>query len=145
MTLFNIAKTFAMKKVRGWPEVYFCIDLHGTIIPSGKGADDKTDTLKFYPDAKEVLQMLCRRKDVMTILWTSTPSERLPEVLTWFKENKINFTFINENPHAKNTPRGDFSKKFYFSVLLDDRAGFEPEVDWTAIKQELKRIGEWLK
>lgn len=143
MNLFNIAKTFAMKKLRGWPEVYFCIDLHGTIIPSGHGPTDGSDRLEFYPDAKEVLQWMCQRKDIMSILWTSTPSNRLGPVVDWLEANSIRFTYINANPHAKNTPRSTFDKKFYFSVLLDDRAGFEPETDWTLIKQELIRIGEW--
>jgi hypothetical protein len=143
MNLFNIARTFEMKKTKGWPEVYWCIDLHGTIIPSGHSANDKTDYMEMYPYAKEVLQWLCGRHDIMTILWTSTPDSRTPDVLNWFEANGIRFTFINENPHAKDTPRSVFNKKFYFSILLDDRAGFEPETDWLAIKNELIRIGQW--
>lgn len=143
MNLFNIRRTFEMKKVKGWPEVYFCIDLHGTIIPSGKSSDDMTDATTFYPDAKEVLQNLSRRKDIILILWTSTPADRLGAVIKFLQANDIWFIYYNENPHAKNTPRSDFGRKFYFSVLLDDRAGFEPETDWTAIKNELIAIGEW--
>jgi hypothetical protein len=143
MNLFNIKKTFEMKKVKGWPEVYFCIDLHGTIIPSGKSSDDKTDYLEFYPGAKEVLQTLSNRKDIMIILWTATPEQRMDTVLSWFKSHGIKFDYINSNTHAKSTPRSDFGRKFYFSVLLDDRAGFEPETDWLAIKNELIDIGEW--
>jgi hypothetical protein len=67
----------------------------------------------------------------------------MPNVLNWFESNGIRFTFINKNPHAKNTPRSIFEQKFYFSVLLDDRAGFEPISDWLAIKNELIRIGQW--
>lgn len=143
MNVFNIARTFKMKRTSGWPEVYFCIDLHGTIIPSGKTSADKTDALVFYPDSKEVLQWLTNRKDVMMILWTSTPVERIDAVWDFLKKNGIKFDYINSNPHAKSTPRSDFSRKFYFSVLLDDRAGFEPETDWTLIKNELIKIGEW--
>lgn len=143
MNLFNIQKTFTLKSENRWPEIYFCIDLHGTIIPSGKSSDDKTDNLVFYPHAKEVLQYLTSRKDIFLILWTSTPLSRLPWVLAWLGENGIKFDYINRNPHAKNTPRSDFDRKFYFSILLDDRAGFEPETDWLAIKNELIRIGEW--
>jgi len=143
MNLFNIARTFKMKETKGWPEVYWCIDLHGTIIPSGHSSTDKNDYLTFYPHAKEVLQWLTGRHDMMTILWTSTPPDRMIHVLEWFQKNGIHFTFVNENPHAKNTPRSIFDKKFYFSILLDDRAGFEPNVDWWNIKQELYRIGQW--
>lgn len=145
MNVFNIKKTFEMKAIKGWPEVYFCIDLHGTIIPSGKNSDDKTDVLEFYPYAKEVLQWLSRRKDIMMILWTSTPVHRLAHVWHWLGNNRIHFDFLNSNTHAKSTPRSDFDRKFYFSVLLDDRAGFEPETDWLAIKNELIAIGEWDK
>jgi hypothetical protein len=145
MNLFNIKRTFEMQKVKGWPETYWCIDLHGTIIPSGRNSDDKTDQEKFYPDAAEVLQWLTRRKDIMTILWTSTPPERIGAVKEFLAFHSIRFDYFNENPHAKDTPRSCFAKKFYFNVLLDDRAGFEPETDWTAIKKELKAIGEWDK
>jgi len=145
MNVFNIKRTFEMKKVKGWPEVYFCIDLHGTIIPSGKSSDDKTDTLELYPYAQEVLQWLSNRKDIMTILWTSTPTERLTSVWQWLETKGIYFSYVNGNPHAKNTERSDFRRKFYFSVLLDDRAGFEPETDWKLIKDELIAIGEWDK
>jgi hypothetical protein len=143
MNIFNIANTFKMKKVRGWPEVYFCIDLHGTIIPSGKDSNDKTDLMEFYPYAKEVLQYLSNRKDIIMILWTSTPVDRLSNVIGALEANGIRFKYYNENPHAKSTPRSDFARKFYFSVLIDDRAGFEPQTDWKLIKDELIRIGEW--
>lgn len=143
MNAFNIRNTFHLKDRLDWPEVYFVIDLHGTIIPSGKHSGDKTDELHFYPGAEEVLLNLTNRKDIFTILWTSTPWDRLPEVLTFFKTKGIVFTWINENPHAKNTPRSDFSKKFYFNVLLEDRAGFEPETDWFLVKSELEAIGRW--
>lgn len=143
MNLFNIKKSFEMKKAKGWPEIYFCIDLHGTIIPSGRSESDDIDEETFYPGALELLQWLTKRKDIITILWTSTPAKRIPNVREFLAFHSIRFTYVNENPHAKDTPRSDFSKKFYFNVLLDDRAGFEPETDWKAIKQELISIGEW--
>jgi hypothetical protein len=143
MNLFNIKNSFEMKKAKGWPEIYWCVDLHGTIIPSGRDSLDKTDEEKFYPDAREVLQWLTRRKDIFFILWTSTPSSRMGDVKEFLSFNSIRPDYINENPHAKDTPRSDFSKKFYFNVLLDDRGGLEPEVDWTTIKKELIALGEW--
>lgn len=143
MNLFNIRRTFEMKREKQWPEIYWCIDLHGTIIPSGRNSDDKTDAMTFYPGAKEVLQWISNRSDMFLILWTSTPRQRQTPIHEWFLRNGIEVSFWNENPHAKDTPRGDFSKKFYFNILLDDRAGFEPETDWIAIKEELIDIGEW--
>jgi hypothetical protein len=143
MNLFNIKNSFEMKKARGWPEIYFCIDLHGTIIPSGRNSDDKNDHLYFYEGAREVLQWISNRKDIFLILWTSTPQERQPIVNEWLLINGIKVDFWNENPHAKDTPRSCFDKKLYFNVIIDDRGGFEPETDWKAIKKELISIGEW--
>jgi hypothetical protein len=119
------------------------IDLHGTIIPGGKSTTDQNDYQEFYPDAKEVLQWATGRKDIFLILWTSTPMSRMDDVLVWLSKHGIVFDFINGNPHAKDTPRSCFDKKPYFNILLDDRAGFEPETDWTAIKNELIAIGQW--
>ena len=143
MNLFNIRKTFQMKEARGWNEIYFCIDLHGTIIPSGESVTDSNDEKIFYPYAKEVLKYLSDRKDIKIILWTSTPPMRIMNVLKWFMDNEIYFDGVNSNRYAANTPRSNFDEKFYFNVLLDDRAGFDPETDWKAIKDELIAIGEW--
>lgn len=143
MNLFNIRNTFATKKVKKWPEIYICIDLHGTIIPSGRSSDDQKDHMRFYDGAKEVLQWISNRRDIFLILWTSTPLTRQSAVDEWLAENGIKVDFWNANPHAKDTPRSSFKKKFYFNILLDDRGGFEPATDWKAIKQELIDIGEW--
>lgn len=140
---FNIENTFRMKAEKNWPEVYFCIDLHGTIIPSGRDANDQTDEMNFYEGAKDVLLWMTKRKDIKSILWTSTPQERAAIVLKQFADQGIIFDYFNENPHAKNTPRSDFGKKFYFNVLLDDRAGFDPKTDWLKIKNVLIELGEW--
>ena len=143
MNVFNIQNTFEMKAQRNWPEIYICIDLHGTIIPNGKSVDDVSDEFVFYPDAKEVLQWMTNRKDIFLILWTSTPISKIDNVWDFFTANNIQFDYINSNSHAKNTARSDFSKKFYFNILLDDRAGFVGTTDWTLIKKELTFIKEW--
>jgi len=54
-----------------------------------------------------------------------------------WKKKKINFDFVNKNPSENNTSYADFSKKFYFNILLDDKAFFEPS-DWV-------EISEWIK
>jgi len=143
MNLFNIQQTFEMKKERGWDTLYISIDLHGTIIPSGKTVNDIEDSTEFYPHAQEVLQKLSQRKDIVLILWSSIPRERVVKVLKWLSDNGVNFKYFNENPEAKSNSRSCFVGKFYFNILLDDRAGFEPETDWVAIKNELIRLGEW--
>jgi len=143
MNIFNIESTFVMKKERGWNTIYVMVDLHGTIIPSGKTVNDIEDQTEFYPHAKEVLQRLSIRNDMVLILWSSIPKNRAVKVLSWLNSHEINFKYFNENPEAKSTARSEFSGKFYFNIALDDRAGFDPMIDWKNIKDELIRLGEW--
>lgn len=49
------------------------------------------------------------------------------------KKDDIIFNGFNENLEAENTIYGDYSKKPYFNILLEDKAGFEPEKDWLDI------------
>lgn len=49
----------------------------------------------------------------------------------------------NENPECGNTDYADFTTKPYFNILLDDKAGMEMNSDWSLVKSELQRIGEW--
>jgi hypothetical protein len=141
MNIFNIERAFNEKKRKGYTHIFFAIDLHDTIIP---GSYTKNNEGKeFYPYAKEVLQWLTRRKDVVLILWTSSHKKPVNDVLKWLRSHGIIFTYLNENPLCPNTDLCDFSKKFYLSVILDDKAGFVGETDWLLIKKELQKIGEW--
>jgi hypothetical protein len=137
MNTFNISETFRLKAERNWDTIYVVVDLHGTI------AKPFHDCFELYPGALEVLQWFSDRPDIKIILWTSSHFEEVKSVLVNLKLSGVTIDFVNANPLEANTKRADFSKKFYFNILLDDKAGFEPETDWFAIKEELIRIGEW--
>lgn len=49
------------------------------------------------------------------------------------QQNGVIVDFVNCNPDCPTIPLCDFSEKFYFDVLLDDKAGFEAEKDWIKI------------
>jgi hypothetical protein len=139
MNLFNIQNTFQLKKDRGWDYIYVAIDLHGTLIKPYHS------TIEFYPGAIEVMKWFNSRPEFRTILWTSSYPAEISRTEIAFRSMGVRFDYINENPKQPSSDRADFSKKFYFMILLDDKAGFEGETDWTLIKQELIRIGEWNK
>jgi hypothetical protein len=128
-----IDSAYVMKKERGWDKIYFAIDLHGTIIKPGRNI-----VMEFYEGAKETLQYLSQQKDIVLILYTSTKIPALVPFLSWCDENEVNFKYINENPECANTHDGDYSKKPYFSILADDRSGFDPHVDWVAVKHSFQ-------
>jgi len=59
-------------------------------------------------------------------------------------EHNINFDYVNVNPECLDSNLCSFKGKFYFDLLFEDKAGFEPS-DWTNIKQALIEEGEWDK
>jgi len=131
MNIKNIVqKALENREKRGWKKLYWCIDLHSTII-------DPTYDVNHVPErmfrfAPHVLRMLTMRPDMCIILYTSTSEESLSGVFEMFKENGITIDYLNKNPECESRGYADFSTKFYYDIVLDDKAGFE-ESDWKTI------------
>lgn len=129
-----IADAFALKKERKWDKIYFAVDLHGTIIVPGRNI-----AFQPYPKAAACLKYLSSRKDIVLILYTGTHESMLVDFKVWCTCSGIVFPYINSNPECGNTHDGDFARKMYFNLLLDDRAGFDPETDWDIVLKEVKK------
>jgi hypothetical protein len=139
MNIFNIERAFKLKVERKWDTIYVVVDAHGTMIRPYH------ETIEFYTDAIEVLRWMTRRKDIKLIMWTSSHIEDIVKIFEAAEKLGIYFDLVNGNNFEKDSKQACFSKKFYFNILLDDKAGFEPETDWKRIKNELTGIGEWNK
>lgn len=141
MNVCNLKKTFADYKAKGWDRIFVLVDVHGTIIPSGSH-----DEFRFITeDAKEVLKWFSDRSEVRLILWTSSYMTEYSRVCNWLREYGIIVDYVNQNPEAKDTARACFAQKPYYNIVIDDRAGFEPETDWAELKCQLIELGEWDK
>lgn len=137
-----ISHAFHRVKSRKWPFVYIAIDIHDTIF---KGNYKKNNEGKeFYPWAKEVLQNLSLNPKVKLIVYTASHVQPAKDVIAWLESNNIKIFALNENPDHKGTELCDFTRKFYFDALLEDKAGFEGWHDWFLIMKELQSIGEWI-
>lgn len=128
-----IHKMFNNAFNKQWYETYWLCDLHSTIIKPSYNLNDKN--VNYYPFAKEVLQLLTKRKDIKMIMWTSSYPNEIEIYNNVFEEDGIYFDTINENPNisSNNGNFGYYEKKFYFNILFDDKAAFEPEIEWEAI------------
>lgn len=128
-----VDKMFVHANEKHWFKTYWCIDIHGTI--SKPDYRKRTKELLFYPFAKETLQLLSEREDVVLILYTSSYPDEIKIYESIFKGNGIKFDYINENPEisTSNGAFGYYEQKLYFNVLLDDKAGFDPLVDWVEL------------
>lgn len=137
MILKAIDKAFLEMERKNWDKIYYYFDIHNTILYP----DYNNTTTDFYPYAKEVLQYLSKRKDIVLALYTCSYPEEIERYQKFFKEHNINFTHINRNPDIKNTQYGYYQDKPYFNVLFEDKAGFDAENDWKLIKNYFKING----
>jgi len=136
----NIIKSIKRAKQRAeeknWGYTYWFFDIHETIIvPNYKVGEIPTE---FYPLAKETLQMINKRSDIVMCLYTCSWPEEIKKYDKFFKENGIEFDYLYaKNPDVENNALGYYDYKPYFNVLFEDKAGFSPE-DWEKVKEYLE-------
>ncbi len=128
-----IRKALERKKARNWDKTYWGFDIHETMIISNWSVEELP--LEFYPEVKEVMQMISKQEDIVCIIFTCSHPEQIVVYQEYFKKNDIHFDYINENPDVLNRAYGNYDKKPYFNVLFEDKAGFDPEEDWAKVKQ----------
>lgn len=109
---------------------YIVVDVHNTIF---KPTFNKTETYTYFPWAKQCLQEMSINPKIKLILWTGTYPDKIEEYLQHFLDNGIVFDYINENPECTNSTYACFDNKFYFDIGIDDKFGFEANVDWAEL------------
>lgn len=127
----HIIKTFEKKNKFSWKTMYISVDIHGTILYPTHNKDILST--KFYPFAKETLQILSKRNDITLIMHTSSYANKQLDYLRFFHNNRIDFKYSNINPRVKNDNIGCYDEKFYIDIGIDDKYGFDAENDWEEI------------
>jgi hypothetical protein len=118
-------------KLKGWDKTYWAFDIHGTMLkPTFISGVVSTE---FYPYAKEVMQLLSKRNDIVRVLYTCSYPHEIEQYITYFKQHDIHFDHINKNPDVCAGAYGHYESKFYFNVLFEDKAGFDPLTDWKEV------------
>lgn len=130
-----IEKCFDRAREKGWNKTFWAVDIHETIIKSNY--DEPGIPTVWYPFAKEAMQLMSKREDIELILYTCSWQNEIEEYLKMFKEEGINFKWVNANPDVKNTAYGCYEFKPYFNVLFEDKSGFDP-LEWPYIIEMLK-------
>jgi len=113
---------------RNWTKLYWCIDLHDTIITGKYNKFNEGATI--FPYAKETLDFLFNNNDNVITLWTSSYYDAIMDITNRFG---LKFHHFNVNPGCPSNDLCDFKRKLYFNFLLDDKAGFDPHNDWREI------------
>lgn len=129
-----IARAYQVMHERGYDTIYWAIDLHGVCMKSNY----TTGSHEFInQSAIDVLKMISDRPESKIILWSSVHDSQKHAILELFAANGITVHGFNNNPYERNTETGCFDEKFYFSILLDDKAGFDLAYDWSNVRTAL--------
>ena len=123
-------RAFERMRQRNWEKIYVLVDIHDTIF---KACYHNKEEHKWYPFAKEALELMSYASNICLILWTSTHRKDLVEYNDFFVNNHIMFDYININPETKNNDLSCFDEKTYFNVGIDDKFGFDAETDWYGV------------
>jgi hypothetical protein len=138
---YAIGKAYDDLVKKNWDTIYLSCDIHGTIFEN-----DYNGLPTPIPDAIESLKIISSFKEVKLILWSSVFPKDQRYYVKILSEAGVKVSYFNENPEVPNTKMGDFGEKFYFSVLIDDKAGFDPRSwrkvinDWSVIRVKFRDI-----
>lgn len=121
-----IQNAYVYNKKVGRKSVYLAIDIHDTIAHSNY-ADEMPEVIETAMDA---LRRLNKFPEIVLILFSSSYNH--DAYIKHFQKYGVDFTYFNENPEICDSKTGDFSKKFFYNLLIDDKAGFELR-DWEVV------------
>lgn len=131
--LTAIQKAYQTAVSRGWDTLYVLVDVHDTIAVSNY----KDAEVQFYPEAIQALREIQQYPEVKLVLWTCCYSKDAARLIKRLAQEGVRIDGFNRTPVA-NTATGCFSKKPYYSIMIDDKAGFDPS-EWPEVAREFAR------
>ena len=124
-------RAFLRMKERNWEKIYVLVDIHDTIF---EACYRNKEEHKWFPFAKESLEIMTQAENISLILWTSSYRDTIErEYINVFNDNHIKFDYININQETENNELSCFDEKTYFNVGIDDKFGFDAEKDWETV------------
>ena len=132
-----LKRAYDVKKERNWDTVYYAVDLHGVCLKSNY---ENNSYEWINEEAKTTLQLISNMEGNKIILWSSVHKFEMVNILRFFKEANIDIHGFNTNISEPSNDVSYFGDKFYFSVLFDDKAGFDPETDWTVVNEFITNL-----
>jgi len=136
------SEAFIEAEEKGYDHIVIAVDLHGTIVNSKlynriKGTEEEKLAHSIYHKAIEALTLMTEDPRIEMFIYSGTePSSlvRIKNSLEKYFDIKVALSYSADTTIDKQS----FTKKPYFSILLDNKAGFDPVHDWDTISSILK-------
>lgn len=119
-------------RAKNWEHLYILVDVHGVLMEP----DYTKPSSYIYPQCVNVLRQLSEDPRYKLILWTCSRKRDIEKYRHMFEALEIKFDWVNENPEVQHVDAlGDYTAKLYANLILDDKAGFDPEEDWRILER----------
>jgi hypothetical protein len=135
-------KAFALAKERGWKHIAVAVDLHGTVF---RPTYSDELAIEYYDKAQGCLKLMSEEYEGITPLmymYTCTPYDVQHRYMNFFRRSQYITMYTKDVVQAvmkiENNSFQNFEDKPYFNVLLEDKAGFNPDRDWDIIHDYFK-------
>lgn len=130
-----INRAYRVAQERKYNAIYWALDLHGTCIESNY----KQGNYSWLNEhCAEALRYLSEQEETHLIIWSSLHQNEIPNVVSFFVDHGIKVAAVNSNPMEASTTSGCFDQKFYMSIIVDDKAGFDPD-EWPDVVHSVKQ------
>jgi hypothetical protein len=103
-----------MLEYKKYSSLFVAFDFDNTVFDYHKTGDT-------FPKLEELL-IKCKRFNMKLILFTANEDEKLLEIIKYCKERGYEPDYVNESPMFP-------TRKPYYNILLDDRAGLKSSYD----------------
>jgi hypothetical protein len=131
-TVRAIENAYIKTAKRKWDRVYWALDLHDTCIKATYEANKPHTYEWINPYVKSALKRLQAHPETCLILWSSVHEAEKVHYLNFFANEGIHVSGFNHNPFETGSESCCVDEKFYFSILVDDKAGFD-QSEWLHI------------
>jgi len=135
-TIRGIKRAYEKANKNGHQNIYWAVDLHDTCFLA---------TYQQYvyewinPHVKDALLRLAAHPETHLILWSSVAETEKELILKFFADAGIRISGFNKNPLERGNETSHFHEKFYVSILVDDKAGFD-HAEWLEIPDFVDQI-----
>jgi hypothetical protein len=138
-TVRGIENAYIKAVKRGFDKVYWAVDLHDTCLRATYAANEPHTYEWINPYVKDALKRLAAHPETHIILWSSVHEDEKIHYLNFFAEAGIRVAGFNQNPFETGSESCGVTEKFYFSILVDDKAGFDHS-EWLHIPDFVDQI-----
>lgn len=136
-----LLKSFEKAKVDLVDKFYIAINIENAIFKDPENNNMYCYPIDPYKNAIEILSKISKRDDIKIIFISNIDNYFISKIFHFLKKNGLESNYLfGENPEVTYANKKYFKpNNFYYNILLDERSGFNPTIDWVVLDEFLDK------